>query len=263
MPSLREVQAAFCSAVRSEDAGAIASLIVAEGIPPELRLQIYRNNHHQGALATLQSTYPVVERLGGADWFAQSALRYAQKHPSRSGDLQYRGEDYAQFLQSDLAGTTHAYFADVAALEWAYQLVLTAEERGPVDIRVLQAVAPEDYARLLFVPRPALCLVESPFPIFAIWHANQSTAESDAEIRLDNGPSRVLLIRRIDHVELRELSRATYLLLRHFQAGDALGVAAEAVAQEQADFDLQLGLRELLGLETIADIVLAELSADR
>ena len=38
---------------------------------------------------------------------------------------------------------------------------------------VLQAVDAEDYDRLLFVPRPALRIVESQFPIFAIWHANQ------------------------------------------------------------------------------------------
>lgn len=257
MPSLRDTQAAFSAAIRSGDAGAMASLVVDGGIAPEQRMQIYRNNHRLGALATLQATYPVVERLGGAEWFRGSAARYQQAYPSRSGDLQHLGEHYPDFLRAELHGTPHVYFADVAALEWTYELVLTAEERGPADIASLQAVDPKDYDRLLFVPRPALGLVDSPFPIFAIWHANQpASPKSDAEIRLDAGTSRVLLIRRKDHVELRELSAGSFLLLRQFERGAQLGAAASAVAAAAEGFDLQVCLRELLGLETIGDIVI-------
>jgi hypothetical protein len=258
MPSLREVQSAFCDAIRAEDATAIATLIVADGIEPEHRIQIYRNNHRLGALGTLQATYPVVERLGGADWFRQSALRYQLAHPSRCGDLQFLGEDYAEFLHADLAGTTFAWFADVAALEWAYQRVLTAAERAPVEVSVLQSVRPEDYERLLFVPRPALALVESPYPIFAIWHANQASSPTGEPIHLDAGASRILLLRRCDHVELRELSQPTSLLLRQFLQHQPLGVAAETAAAGVEEFDLQLCLRELLGLEAISDIVLGD-----
>jgi hypothetical protein len=254
MPSLRDTQVAFCAAIRSEDAGAAAGLILADGIDAEQRVQIYRNNHRLGALAALQATYPVIERLGGSEWFRQSALRFLQDHPSRCGDLQYLGEDYPGFLRKDLAGSPHAYFADVAALEWAYQRVLTAAEREPVELRVLQAVDPQDYERLCFGPVPALDLVESPFPVFAIWHANQSAMPAQHAIRLDAGASRVLLIRRSDHVELRELAQPTCLLLRQFRQGATLGDAAEAVAAEAGDFDLQGCLRELLGLGTIADI---------
>jgi len=266
VPSLRDTQAAFSAAIRSEDARSIAGLVVAGGIAPEERIQIYRNNHRIGALDVMQATYPVILRLGGSEWFRQSVLRYQQRHPSRSGDLQFFGEEYPSFLRADLAGTLHAYFHDVATLEWAYQLVLTAEECGPVDLGVLKAVDPDDYERLRFVPRPALRLVESPFPIFAIWHANQPSLNSPAErpgaevcpaeIRLDAGASRVLLIRRRDHVELRELSRANSLLLRQFEAGAPLGAAAEAMASEDGDFDLPSCLRELLGLEAIAAILL-------
>ena len=258
MPSLREVQAAFCEAIRTEDATAIAAMVVADGIEPQHRIQVYRNNHRLAALGTLQATYPVIERLGGADWFRQSALRYQLAHPSRCGDLQYLGEDYAAFLRADLAGTTYAWFADVAALEWAYQQVLTAAESAPVDVSVLQSVSPEDYERLLFVPRPALALVESPYPIFAIWHANQGSSPAGEPVRLDAGASRVLLLRRHDHVELRELAPTTSLLLRQFLQHQPLGIAAEAVAGGVNEFDLQLCLRELLGLEAISAIVLGD-----
>jgi hypothetical protein len=232
--SLRDTQAAFCAAVLSGDTQPILRLVQDEGIAPEQRMQIYRNNNRLGFLATLQATYPVIE-------------------------LQYLGERYPEFLQMDLANTDYAYFADVAALEWAYQLVLTAEERPPVDLDVLRRIAPEDYDRLLFVPRPALRLVDSPYPIFAIWQGNQPSAPAGrAAIRLDAGASRVLLIRRVNHVELRELSAGSHRLLRQFQLGAALGPAAASTAADISLFDLNVCLKELMALETIADIELCD-----
>jgi len=260
MRSLRETQAAFSAALRSGDAGLLASQIVDGGIAPEQRIQVYRNNHRLAALATMQATYPVIERLGGNDWFRQSAAQYQKRFPSRSGDLQYLGENYPEFLRSQLGETPHAYFADVAALEWAYQLVLSAEERAPVDLAVLRAIAPQDYERLVFVPRPALRLVESQFPILAIWQANQPSEETVPEIGLDGNPSRVLLIRREDHVELRELSEGSSLLLQQWQLGTPLGAAAAAAAAGSTAFDLPVCLRELLGLKAIADIVCGDTS---
>ena len=256
MLSLREMQIALCAAIRSGDAGRMAGFVVDDGIPPERRIQIYRNNHRCGALAAMQASYPVVERLGGAEWFEQSAARFQNSHPSTSGDLQNLGLGYPEYLRGELENTEYRYFADVAALEWAYQLVLTAAERDPVDIRVLQRYAPHDYEGLSFVPRPALRLVESAFPIYAIWHANQPDTPSEAAIRLDAGASRVLVIRRRDHVELRELADGSFELLREFQRGTPLGEAAAAAesAAGAAPFDLTRSLRELLGLETIADI---------
>jgi hypothetical protein len=248
MPSLREVQRAFAHAVLSGDAAGIDELVRDDGIAPAQRVQIYHNNHRLALLAALSETYPVVARLGGADWFAQSAAQYRRTFRSRSSDLQFAGDRYAEFLSAELAGTDYAYFADVARLEWAYQEVLTATEHAPLDPAALATVAEDDYARLIFVPRPALRLVESRYPILAIWKANQAktTMRSDA-ISLDAGSSRVLVIRRADHVELRELPPASFVLLERFVQGETLGIASDAVAEA----DLASALQHLIALETL------------
>jgi len=257
MPSLRDTQTAFCAAILSGDVDSMLQLVRDDGIAAEQRIHIYLNNNRVGSLTTLQATYPVIERLGGPDWFRQSAMQYQVRFPSRSGDLQNLGEKYPDFLRADLADMDYDYFADVAALEWAYQIVLTAAEQASADIGWLRTVAPEDYERLLFVPRSAVRLVESQYPIFAIWQANQPSAiKSDIEIRLDEGPSRVLVIRRSDHVELRELSRGTFHLMRQFQRGATLGAAAIWLAAEIPEFDLDVCLREVMTMEAIAEITL-------
>jgi hypothetical protein len=161
------------------------------------------------------------------------------------------GDRYAQFLATELAGTHYAYFVDVARLEWAYQEVLTAAEHAPLAVGALEAVAAQDYERLIFVPRPALRLVESRHPILAIWKANQRDAESAAPtVLLDSGPSRVLVIRRQDYVELRELAPPSFVLLEQFLRNTPLGVAAEAVAADE----LGAALQHLIALETLGGI---------
>lgn len=257
MHSLRDIQIEVSRAVRSESAGTAAALLRDDGIEPAVRLQIYRNNHRLAARATLQAAYPVIERLGGADWFSSSAARYIAEHPSTSGDLQNLGEHYPNFLRSEFAGTPYAYFADIATLEWAYQWVLTAAELPPVDLAKLRSFAPDAYDRLVFVPRPALRIVESHYPVLTIWRANQPQAgAAQARIGLDGGPAHVLLIRRSDHVELRDLSAGSCCLLREFLRGRPLGVAADAAAAAVGDFDLDASLADIARLETIADIQL-------
>lgn len=258
MPSLRETQSAFLAAIRSNASSPDATWVVEDGIAAGDRVQIYRNNYRLGALAAMQATYPVVERLGGADWFRQTVARYQQQYPSTCGDLQFIGEAFPGFLRADLETSAYDYFSDVATLEWTYQLVLTAPDREAAEIAVLEAVDPAEYERLLFIPRPAVSLVESKYPIFAIWHAHQPEVTDPGEIRLDAGPSRVLLIRRPDHVELRELAEPTFLLLAQFLAGATFVDAAEFVAGRVDEFDLQHSLREVLGLRAIAEITVGE-----
>ena len=248
MPALRELQRVFLSAVLTGETASMAGLVQEDGVPGARRLQIYRNNARENFLATLRATYPVIERLGGADWFAQVGRRYQARYPSRCGDLQYVGERFAAYLQDELADTGYLYFSDMARLEWAYQEVLTAGDAPPFDLSRLAAVAAEDYAQLVFVLHPALRTVASAFPVLAIWRANQPGDPADGEaVDLDSGPGRVLLTRQRDHVELRECSAGLFTLLQALAAGRTLEFAAELATGVEPYFDLAAGLQRLAG----------------
>jgi len=245
MISLRDAQRAFGSAVLSGDSACMAELVQDAGIPAAQRVQIYGNSSRIGFLAALQATYPVIEQLAGAQWFEQRARQYQLKFPSRRGDLQYVGIHFAEFLQAELSDTNFEYFVDVARLEWAYQEVLVAADSATLDLAKLGSVSVDDYERLLLVPRPALRVVASPYSILSIWKAHQPGADG-IEIDLNAGV-RALLIRRDDHVELRELSAASFALLEQCLQGVALGAALTAM-QVDNDFDLSATLQELMAL---------------
>lgn len=254
MVSLRDLQSAFASAVRFGDAAVIAPWVVADGLEPERRVGIYANNVRENFLATLEATFPVLARLAGRDWLRQSGTAYLRTCPSRCGNLHYVGERYAAFLDAELAGAPHAYFADVARLEWAYQEVLVAAEPGVLDLAALALVAPERHASIVFTLNPAARLVASTYPLLAIWQANRPGAPDDGRvIRLDEGPARLLVIRRADHVELRELPTGDFAFLDAIAGARTLETSAATALQADPSFNLPVSLGRLAQLGAFTD----------
>jgi len=232
MASLREIERAFLNAVLFGETDEITRHIVGAGLDPRRRAAIY----HHNALATftgmIAATFPVLERLAGADWLRQVATEYMQRYPSRSGNLHHVGAHLGDYLERRLWGTQYEYFADVARLEWNYQEVLVAMERATLDLERLAAVAAERHDRIVFELAPAARLVASRFPLLAIWRANRSESCADMQegtVDLAAGPSRVLLIRRPDHVELRELPQSDFEFLEACGRGQPLGHIAETL----------------------------------
>lgn len=251
MPSLREIQFAFASSVLGDHAHCMQGLVVEAGSSTEERLCIYRNNARIGFHGALAAAFPVIAQLGGADWFESVALRYQRRHPSRCGDLQYVGERFAHFLQSDLSGTGYEWFAEVARLEWAYQEVLVAPDGQALNVSELASLTPEQQERLSLVPRADVRLVSSPVPVLAIWKAHQSGGTG---FSLDGPPSHVLVARRADHVEMRELPPEQALLLEALYRGDLLSQASRQLADRVSESELGLALQRLLQLGTLGAI---------
>jgi hypothetical protein len=254
MLMLRDLQRAFVQGALSDSAPAvICAQIIGDGIAPERRLAIYRNNAVEGFLKTLQATFPTIVRLSGEDWFRQVGRQYMRRYPSRSGNIHYVGEHFATFLEAELSGSSYEYFADVARLEWAYQEVVVAADHPAVELSALSLVPPTDYGALTFSTHPAMRLVHSRFPVLAIWRANQPGVASDERITLDQGSSSVLLIRREDHVELRELPPVEFALLAALVRGESLEQAAERALEIDPRVALDAALGRIVSLGTLVD----------
>jgi hypothetical protein len=254
MPSLREMQQAFGHALASGDFGTIAPHVVANGLDPAARLRLYRNNHRETSLASLRSTYPVIERLVGPEYFRQAAFDYLAEHPSRSGSLDFLGQEWPSFLASRFEGGQHSYLADVAQLEWACHEVLMAGDHAPLDLEKLRRIPEHRYPALVFSLHPALRLVKSRYPVLRIWRVNQP--ESDASERIDlDQPERVLLTRAGSRVELRLLDAPDFEFLAGVQRGESFECCV-ASASEQGEFDAATVLQRLVAAGLIVDVEL-------
>jgi hypothetical protein len=250
MPALRELQLQFVAALFDES-NTVEAHVREDGMSAGTRLDVYRNNLREGFIKALALGFPVIERLGGSDYFRQLALEFLRAYPSRAGNLHHIGAPLAQFLREKFAGTQYSYFADIAALEWAQQEAQAAADAEPLSPDAFASIAPEEYERLMFEFHPACRFVQSRYPIMQIWRANQPETASDEVIDLDAGGDNVLVLRTPECVELHRLPPGRFVLFEALSRGESLGTAFERAQALESEFDLGAALRHLVELRAL------------
>ena len=227
MLSLHDAQALVTDALLGGDGrhGAAALLRDGGGVSADRRLHVYRNHLFASLGAALQAVYPVTARLLGDDYFRQLARAYIVRHPSTSGSLHGFGAELPAFIGRQATLAALPYLADVAALERAYHEVYHEADEQALDTATLARVAADAQGRIRLHLQLASRFVASPFPVLAIWQANQAAADDAvAPVSLDDGGVRVLVARSDFEVEFRVLAEAEDRFLRALAAGEPLAV---------------------------------------
>jgi len=250
MPSLHETQARVMDALRrrSDALPAAPLLRRSAGLAAERRLQVYRHNIEASLGTALAAVYPVLARLVGETCFASLARAYAARHPSRSGHLHPFGAEMAGFVAAQDALAGLPYLADVAALEWAVHEVHHEGDDLPFEVAALAAVPIEAQPRLCLQLQHASRFVASPFPVLAIWQANQPDIDFPPTVSLADGGLRLLVGRRGFEVEFRHLDDAEDRWLRELARGRSLADASAAALAIDPVFDLGATLGRHLAL---------------
>jgi hypothetical protein len=252
MPSLRELQRGFSAATLFGDSAAVARLaIVAGKLDPQTRVAIYRGNILANYRKVLAASYPVVRRLVGSPFFDTATDRFVLGHPSRHGDVNRYGGDYAVFLASYPPARELSYLADVARLEWAIDQANIAADAAPLDVAALATVASDALADLRFSLHPAARLIASPFPILRIWQVNQPEHEGDDRVDLGEGADTLLVTRGGHGIAIERIGKGEHALLSALAAKATLGMAATGAADLEPEFDLAHALRRHVASHTV------------
>jgi hypothetical protein len=203
--------------------------------PADGRLALYHRSSRANRLGALAAAYPVVLRLVGDAFFGEAAARYHETAPSRCGDLGRYGEGFSEFLSGYPHARDLAYLADVARLEWAVHESRLAPEGEVFDYAALAAAAPDKLDELRIRLRPCVRLVASPYPVLAIWEANQEGR--DGTPARQEGADRVV-VRREPSLEARPVAveAGPWAILAAFARGATLAQAAGECQREGADF---------------------------
>jgi hypothetical protein len=234
-PSLTELQTRFASALRASgkqpdaDAAALEACIVNDGLAPEARVQVYRNNVRAMFTGALERTYPVLRRRVGAGHFAKLAAEYRCDHPSRSGDLHWIGKRFPEWIGTRMVGTAYAWLADLARLEWACEEVLVSEWLPPAPADSLARLPPGQLAGVRLALQPGLRTVSSNFPVWSVWQANQPGSPGDT-VDPSRGPEHVVLAADPTGLVLHLLPANRYRFVEQLMAGRTLEDALEASA---------------------------------
>jgi hypothetical protein len=254
--SLRDLQTAFMSSVFTRDDGVIAAYLESATMPGSPRMAIYRNNIYAALSKALEAIYPVILRLVGDEFFKFAARRYIDGHPSRSGDLNRFGSDFAEFLGTFKHAASLPYLPDMARLEWCCHQAYSAADDTPLDLLKLAAVPPETYGRLRFRLNHASRLLHSAWPIDAIWRVNQADYTGDQSVDLASGGVSLLLQRRENRMALMTLSAAEWQFLSALNDRQTLEVAYERAMRADPAADFGALLHTHVGQATLVEFFL-------
>ena len=240
-PSLPELQRQFAAAMLDEKPSPLSAWVLGKGLTPEARLQVYRNIVRNNHAAALRTAYPVVLRLVGDDFFELVAARYMRDCPTRSGNLQDYGADFAEFLAQVPEASGLAYLPDVARLEWARQESYLAADAESINISLLADVNEPEGLRLQ--THPSLRLVSSSHPILDIW---QFCQQSDPEhLQLPGRQQRVLVWRDGTQIAMQAVDAGSHAFVAALLDGMLLADAHEDALGVENDFDLSTCLHLL------------------
>jgi len=235
MPTLLEIQRAVGRSIIAGADAPAARHILADGLPPQARLGIYRNNFIANVTTALRLSYPAIHRLVGAEFFEGAAHIFISAEPPRRADLDAHGEGFPEFLAGFAPARALPYLAGVARLEWAVNRALHAPDMDPLDLSRLAAIATADRDRIAILPHPSVALVAADHPVHAIWRA--VLAQDDdamAAIDLDAGAVRLLVERRATGVAVTRLEEPAWRFAAALCASRPLWMAIAAAPEVDA-----------------------------
>ncbi|MBS0245849.1 MAG: putative DNA-binding domain-containing protein [Proteobacteria bacterium] len=221
MPTLLETQRAARVSLLDNDSRRLEALL--SGSDHASCVDIYRNTVLFGLVKTLQLSYPVVERLVGADFFAAAAEEFARVQPPLLAYLDRYGDGFDAFLRDFAPASSVPYLADVARLEWAINVALHAPDDAPLDLRKLEDLALEEQARVSFAANPSVSTIALSYPADALWRAVVDRDDDAlAGVDIDSGPVWLLIERGDAGVTIARMERDEWTVARQILSGVAL-----------------------------------------
>jgi len=239
MYRLHEAQQDFIDYVFQETSS-LGLGIIANGLLPEQRLSIYRNNTYLGLMEALKTSYPVIYKLVGDAFFKRLTKAYVAHYPLRSPCLMDYGAHFSDIFAIFKEARSLAYLTDTARLEWLWHEAYHEADVLPLNIAALAKIDVSEHEKLSFKLHPTARFIASHYPIAHIWQANQSDTPQTELIDLINEPGCQLLIYRpVLEVVIVNLPAADYLCLTKLASGLSLTKAVEIVMAKHPSFDIQ------------------------
>lgn len=218
--NLPELQTQFLNDVLS-DASALESQL-----EPRFRhrLNIYRNNVRVGLKAYLADVFPAIKALVGDDFFNAFCQSYLETMPPNTGNLHEYGDAFATVLSGQASTSKLPYLYDVARLEWTYHQAYFADRGNPLTPPDNPNALLDTTARLT----PSATLIESVFPIDELWRQSRPEYGGRFTVRLDDGGSKLLVLKPVDHVSVQRLDAASFQFLQGIESGQSFGESIES-----------------------------------
>jgi Putative DNA-binding domain len=185
------VNSVFASALLDASQPTPKGVVNPDGSPASKRFAVYRNNVAVGLTDALELNFPVIRQLVGAEFFRAMAGAFLRQHPPQSPLMMFYGLAMPDFLAGFPPVAHLPYLPDMARLELAIRRAYHAADAAPIDAAKLGQLPPDDLMQRRVQIAPAVQILQSDWPIHAIWNANTDPTAA----RPIAGPQAVLITR--------------------------------------------------------------------
>ena len=243
-------QTEFRGALLSPDAVRPDGLSDGQGRAAGRRFDVYRNNVAVSLTEALETAFPVIRKLVGAENFKLLAGAFLRQQPPSTPLMMFYGAEMPAFLADFEPTKKIGYLPDVARLELSLRESYHAADADPIDPAALQTLSPDALTAATLGLAPSTRLIRSEWPIYAIWQYNMKVgapkpgmvAEDVLVVRPEFDPYPVLL------------PPGGGALISALQRMQTLGQALEAASQEAESFDLSQVLSLFISTNTLTKI---------
>ena len=240
-------QAAFRAGLLDAHVAAPEGLRDGASGPAGKRYDVYRNNVTHSLIAALETAFPLVRKLIGAENFTALAPLYVRAHPPKSALMMFYGADFPEFIDGFAPLAHIGYLSDAARLDLALRRSYHAADAPALTADALQTIPPDQLGSLAFSMMPATRILRSDWPLFDIWRFNTQDGAPPPSAT----PQDVLITRaEFDPApHLLPAGAADWLDAMHRGAG--FESAVEATTARHPEFDLAAALTLALGTSAL------------
>ena len=196
----------------------------------ERRIQVYANMYRLRIAEALESQFPRLARVMGADVFGATAVAFVAAVPSRHPSLREIGRGFAAWLAAD---ETHAHLAPLARLEWARADVFDLADEEVMVVDALRALPPERFGELPLRLVEAHRFVDADAATLDLWRRSGDAPSEKADPIDASGGA--LVWRQDISVYHRGVSAPERAALEALVAGTTFGAICERLAAGRDD----------------------------
>jgi hypothetical protein len=200
-----------------------------DAAPASSRLQVYRHAYRARLTEALRTNFPVLHRVLGDDAFAELAQDYLAERPSRRPSIRWFGDGLVDHLRRHPDRVSHPALVDLARMEWALGLSFDSADAPVLRVDDLTAVAPEQWAALVFSAHPSVSLLDLAWRVEALWRT--LTLDPQAEADAPTPSAHALLVwRQGGETRWRSVPDDEVALLTSCLAGEPFGALCSLAA---------------------------------
>ena len=223
-----------------EDAAKACSLIQQKKeLSAEQIFSIYRGSIYAGLKKALAETYPVTNDLVGEDFFNAMLGQYITEYPCRVQDLNDYGEELAGFVQGLPQARSVPYLADLARLEWFYNIATNVAIQQN-NLSELSLLTEEQYSQIKLALPNGSCLLSSCYPVDDIWNLQQD----DNEIHIKEENVFLLIWKNDFLVRVERLTEENFYFLKCISEKMIFSDVCTAVLENNANANISSLLSE-------------------